>query len=61
MLELINKLLVSLELEYVAIIYSYRASVINVDNKMITLARIGRIIWENQIIKRNTNTTTNNI
>ena len=39
----------------------YFVIVINADNKMITLARIGRIIWINQIIKRITNTITNNI
>ena len=42
------------------IIHSYGAIVINADNKMITLAHIGRIIWINQIIKRATNTTENN-
>ena len=31
------------------------------ENKMIILARIGRIIWINQIIKRTINTITNNI
>ncbi|WP_302826507.1 hypothetical protein [Anaerofustis stercorihominis] len=45
----------------IVIIHSYRATVINADNKMITLARIGRIIWINQIIKRTTNMTANNI
>ena len=49
------------EIEYSAIIHSYRASVINTDNKMITLACIGRIIWINQIIKRTINTTENNL
>ena len=49
------------EIEYSAIIHSYRASVINTDNKMITLACIGRIIWINQIIKRTVNTTENNL
>ena len=49
------------EIEYSAIIHSYRASVINTDNKMITLACIGRIIWINQIIKRKANTATNNL
>ena len=43
------------------IIHSYGASVINADNKMITLAHIGRIIWIYQIIKRTTNTTENNL
>ena len=43
------------------IIRSYRASVIDADNKMITLAHIGRIKWIYQIIKRTTNTTENNI
>lgn len=42
------------------IICSYRACVINADNKMITLAHIGRIIWIYQIIKRTTSTTENN-
>ena len=51
----------NLRREYIAIIHSYKASVINADNKMITLARIGRIIGINQIIKRNANTTTNNL
>ena len=35
-------------------------NVINADNKMITLARIGRIIWIYQIIKRTRNITENN-
>ncbi|MCI5593279.1 MAG: hypothetical protein MR358_01560, partial [Clostridiales bacterium] len=48
-------------IKYIAIIHSYRACVINADNKMITLACIGRIIWINQIIKRTTNTTMNNL
>ena len=39
--------------KHIAIIHSYRDGVINTDNKMITLAHIGRIIWINQIIKRN--------
>ena len=43
------------------IIHGYRASVINTDNKMITLAHIGRIIWINQKIERKANTSTNNI
>jgi len=43
------------------IIRSYRASVINSDNKMITLAHIGRIIWIHQIIKRTTYTADNNL
>ena len=30
---------------HIVIIHSYRVGVINADNKMITLARIGRIIW----------------
>ena len=47
-------------MKHIAIIRSFRASVINVDNKMITLAHIGRIIWINQIIKRTTNTAENN-
>ena len=38
-----------------------RARVINTDNKMITLAHIGRIIWIYQIIKRTANTTENNL
>ena len=41
-------------------IHSYRVGVINADNKMITLARIGRIIWIYQIIKRTRNITENN-
>ena len=41
----------------IGIIHSYEVHVINADNKMITLARIGRIIWINQITKRTTNTT----
>ena len=49
------------EIEYSAIIHSYRASVINTDNKMITLVCIGRIIWINQIIKRTVNMTENNL
>ena len=36
---------------HIVIIHSYRVGVINADNKMITLARIGRIIWIYQIIK----------
>ena len=36
-------------------------NVINVDNKMITLAHIGRIIGINQIIKRTVNATANNL
>lgn len=43
------------------IIRSYRACVINADNKMITLGHIGWIIWINQIIKRTANTTANNL
>ena len=43
------------------IIHSYGASVINTDNKLITLAHIGRIIWINQVIERKTNTATNNL
>ena len=31
------------------------------ENKMIILARIGRIIWINQIIERKANTATNNL
>ena len=42
------------------IIHGYGASVINTDNKLITLAQIGRIIWLNQIIERNANTAINN-
>ncbi len=41
------------------IIHSFRANVINADNKMITLAHIGRIIWIYQIIKRFTYSTEN--
>ena len=37
------------------------ASVINSDNKLITLAYIGRIIWIHQIIKSTTNTAENNL
>ena len=37
------------------------ASVINPDNKLITLAYIGRIIWIHQIIKSATNTTEENL
>ena len=47
-------------LNYITIIRSHRASVINPDNKLITLAHIGRIIWIHQIIKSTTNTTENN-
>ena len=47
-------------MKHIAIIRSCRASVINADNKMITLAHIGRIIWIYQIIKRTTNTIENN-
>lgn len=43
------------------IIHSYGASVINTDNKLITLAHIGRIIWINQKIERKANTATNNL
>ena len=50
-----------ISIKHISIIHSYRASVINADNKMITLADIGRIIWINHIIKRNANTTTNNL
>lgn len=46
-------------MKHIAIIRSFRASVINADNKMI--ARIGRIIWINQIIKRTANTIANNL
>lgn len=42
---------------HIVIIHSYRVGVINADNKMITLARIGRIIWIYQIIKRTRDTT----
>lgn len=48
-------------MKHIAIIRSYRASVINPDNKLITLAHIGRIIWINQIIERKANTATNNL
>ena len=48
-------------MKHIAIIRSFRASVINVDNKMITLAHIGRIIWINQIIERKVNMATNNL
>ena len=44
----------------VAIIRSHRR-VITPDNKLITLAHIGRIIWIYQIIKSTTNTTENNL
>lgn len=37
------------------------ASVINADNKLITSAHIGRIIWINQKIERKANTATNTI
>lgn len=46
---------------HIVIIHSYRVGVINADNKMITLARIGRIIWINQVIERKTNTAINNL
>lgn len=36
------------------------AAVIDSDNKLITLAYIGRIIWKYQIIKSTTNATENN-
>lgn len=45
---------------HIVIIHSYRVGVINADNKMITLAHIGRIIWIYQIIKRTRNITENN-
>ena len=46
---------------HIVIIHSYRVGVINADNKMITLAHIGRIIWDIQIIKRAMNTADNKI
>ena len=48
-------------MKHIAIIRSYRESVINPDNKLMTLAHIGRIIWIYQIIKSATNTTENNL
>lgn len=45
----------------IVIIHSYRACVISADNKMITLACIGRIIWINQIIERKANMAINNL
>lgn len=45
----------------IAIIHSYLCCVINSDNKMITLAYTGRIIWTNQRIKRKANTIANNL
>lgn len=45
---------------HIVIIHSYRVGVINADNKMITLARIGRIIWIYQIIKGFTYSAENN-
>ena len=47
--------------EHIAIIHSYLCCVINSDNKMITLAYTGRIIWTNQRIKRKANTIANNL
>ena len=45
---------------HIVIIHSYRVGGINADNKMITLARIGRIIGRYKIIKRTRNITENN-
>ena len=60
-LAFLSKIAYNLKSAYIAIIHSYRASVINPDNKLITLAHIGRIIWIHQIIKSTTNTTENNL
>ena len=49
------------KLEYIAIIHSCGASVINTDNKMITLAHIGGITCINQRFKRKANKATNNL
>ena len=57
--DFISKIAYNLESQHIAIIHSYRVSVINSDNKMITLAHIGRIIWIYQIIKRYTYSTEN--
>lgn len=47
-------------MKHIAIIRSFRASVINADNKMITGAYIDRIIWKTKIIKKHRNTADNN-
>ena len=46
-------------MKHIAIIRSYRASVINPDNKLITLAHIGRIIWIYQIRQDNMDISNN--
>ena len=50
-----------IEREYTIVGKSIKEEIIKLLSMPITLARIGKIIWINQIIKRTINTTMNNL